>query len=156
MRRTPRFLLLAAALAAAPLAAQAQTLQSAELSAQIDGGFDFRGRTMNWHFTADGRVAGNSTASRLALGGMGETFGIVNEGTWHRAGNFLCIQWQRPRPQPEACYTVTLRSDGMTVLSGPEMITGQIESAGPNPNIVPAAPPSARPDRNVHRIPGAR
>ncbi len=153
-------LFLAASVAAIlPLgAAQAEPLQSAELSTLIGKkGFEFRGRYQMWKFAPDGRVtADDSRIPALVLGGSSEQFGIKNSGTWRLAGNQLCIQWQDA--QSPQCYTVTKTTGRMVTLSGPRTIEGTIDASDetglaetPTPRA-PATPPGYR----YQRIPGAR
>jgi hypothetical protein len=150
---------------AAPIAARAATLQTADLAARVDGGFVLRGATLDfhneavvWHFKPDGSVTGNSAKDHLVRGGMGAKFGIENAGTWRRVGNRLCIAWQKPEPRAETCQAVSIGPHDMVVLSGPKMVEGVLEAedTGPNPNLAPASPPSDRSAPPHHRIPGAR
>ncbi len=149
-------LLLAAVL---PLgAAQAEPLQSAELSALLGSkGFEFRGHHQMWKFGPDGRVtADDSRIPPLVLGGSSEQFGMKNSGTWRLAGNQLCIQWQDAR-EPQ-CYTVTKTTGRMVMLSGPRTIEGTIDAREDTGYAeTPAAPaPATPPGYRYQRIPGPR
>lgn len=155
-------LLAASAAAIVPIAAaNAQPLQSSELKARTgDGRFEFRGRTLVWSFTPDGKVTSDYTTSRMELGGIGETFGLKDSGTWRRDGDRLCITWQSSQGS-ENCYTVAQGQGRMVTLMGPQMIEGTLESsAGTGHSDTPAGPsnPVAReqPKVRVPRIPGAR
>ena len=101
-RRFAAALAAAAALALAPAFA-ADRMLGPELATRIGaGGFEFRGfgrttsgfENMIWRFSPDGKVTGEAAMSgRLISGGMAETFGMKNAGTWRRQGESLCIQW---------------------------------------------------------------
>ena len=130
MRRdTVTKLLLAASVAAfVPLGtAQAQPLQSAEVSALIGtNGFEFRGHQTMWKFSPDGKVTADDNNYRATQGGMGETWGMKNSGTWRVEGNQLCIKWQNA--QSDQCYTVTRGQGRMVTLAGPRTLAGTIDA----------------------------
>jgi hypothetical protein len=160
MRRdTVTKLVLAAAIAAlVPLgAAQAQTLQSAELNALIGkNGFEFRGRQTMWKFAPDGKVTADDNNYRATQGGMGETWGMKNSGTWRVEGNQLCIKWADA--QRDACYTVTRGQGRMVTLAGARTLEGTIDSRDDAGFAeTPRAPASAVPPGfRYQRVPGAR
>jgi len=158
-RKTVTNLILAASLAAlAPFgAAQAQTLQSAELSALIGkSGFEFRGRQTMWKFAPDGKVTADDNNYRATQGGMGETWGMKNSGTWRVEGNQLCIKWQNA--QSDQCYTVTRGQGRMVTLAGARTLEGTLDARDDTGLAeTPRAPaPVQQPGYRFQRVPGAR
>lgn len=152
--------LLAASVAAfAPLgAAQAEPLQSAELTAFIGkSGFEFRGRQTMWKFAPDGKVTADDNNYRAGQGAMGETWGMKNTGTWRLEGNTLCIQWQDARSAQ--CYTVTRTTGRMVVLAGPRQLEGTLDARdetgfAETPRNAPLI--GQQPGYRYQRVPGAR
>ncbi|MGH7003909.1 MAG: hypothetical protein ACREIP_08180 [Alphaproteobacteria bacterium] len=127
-------LTLTAAGSIAPLAAE--PLPSAQIAERTAGNqFEFRGRTLVWRFTPDGRVQADYTVSRMTLGGMGEQFGMRTAGTWRRDGDRLCIDWRQGSPWASGCYAITAGRGTMVHLAGPQVIEGSLES-------VQSAPPA--------------
>ncbi len=154
-------LFLAASVAAfVPLgAAAAEPLQSAELAALVGNkGFEFRGRQVMWKFAPDGKVQSDDNNSRATQGGMGESWGIKNSGTWRLQGEKLCIQWQNSNS--DQCFTVTKSANGMVVLAGPRTLEGKLEAADSTGYAGTPARPAAQaavpPGYRYQRIPGAR
>lgn len=158
-RNTVTKLFFAASVAAfVPLgAAQAEPLQSAELSALIGkSGFEFRGRQTMWKFAPDGKVTADDNNYRATQGGMGETWGMKNAGTWRVEGNQLCIKWQNA--QSDQCYTVTRGQGRMVTLAGARTLEGAIDARDDTGFAeTPQAPaPAVPPGYRYQRIPGAR
>lgn len=125
----------ATALAAAPGLA-ADRMLAPELASRIGaGGFEFRGfgkttsgfENMIWRFGADGRVTGEAAMSgRLISGGMAETFGMKNAGTWRREGESLCLKWDAGNRRFDGCYVVLSGAKGTVYLIGPQLLEGKI------------------------------
>jgi hypothetical protein len=158
-RKSVTRLLLAASVAAiVPLGAvHAEPLQSAEVAALIGKqGFEFRGRNTMWKFSPDGKVAADDSVYRATQGGMGETWGMKNTGTWRVEGQQLCIQWSNAAG--DQCYTITRSGGRMVVLAGPRTIEGTIDAREDTGFAeTPAAPPVATPPGyRYQRVPGAR
>ena len=134
-RRFAAALAAAAALALAPAFA-ADRMLAPELASRIGaGGFEFRGfgrttsgfENMIWRFSPDGKVTGEAAMSgRLVSGGMAETFGMKNAGTWRRQGESLCIQWDAGNRRFSGCYVVLSGAKGTVYLIGPQMLEGKI------------------------------
>jgi hypothetical protein len=155
LNNTVTQLLVAASVAAfVPLgAAQAQQLQSAELGALIGkNGFEFRGQQTMWKFAPDGKVTADDNVYRATQGGMGETWGMKNTGTWRTQGNQLCIKWQNA--QSDQCYTVTRGQGRMVTLAGSRTIAGTID-ARDNTGLA-EQPGHQYQYQPYQRIPGAR
>ncbi len=134
----------ATALAFAPALA-ADRMLAPELATRIGADhFEFRGfsKTMSgfenmiWRFGADGRLTGEAAMSgRLTSGGMGETFGMKNAGTWRREGESLCLQWDAGNRRFSGCYVVLSGAKGTVYLIGPQLLEGKIyrgNEAGPS------------------------
>lgn len=154
-RTVTRFLLAAGIAGLAPFGvAHAQQLQSAEL-AQLVGksGFDFRGRQTMWKFAPDGKVTADDNNYRATQGGMGESWGMKNTGTWRLEDNQLCIQWQNA--QSAQCYTVT-RGQGrmVTLASGARTLEGTLDAR--DDTGLAEKPGYQYNYRREQRIPGAR
>jgi hypothetical protein len=160
MRRNSvtRMFLAASLAASVPLGgAQAEPLQSAEVAALIGKqGFDFRSRQIMWKFSPDGKVQADDNSSRATQGGMGETWGMKNTGTWRLEGEKLCIQWQDA--QSAQCFTISRGTGRMVVLSGPRTIEGNLDAREDTGFAeTPAAPPAATPPGyRYQRVPGGR
>jgi hypothetical protein len=153
-----RWLLAASVAAFVPVGvAEAQTLQSAELTALIGSkGFDFRGRQTMWKFAPDGKVTADDNNYRATQGGMGESWGMKNTGTWRVQGNQLCIKWENAAS--DACYTVTRGQGRMVTLAGSRSLEGTLDArddtgfAETPQQREPATPPGYR----YQRVPGGR
>ena len=158
-RKSVTRLLFAASIAAlVPLGAvHAEPLQSAEVAALIGKqGFEFRGRNTMWKFSPDGKVAADDSVYRATQGGMGESWGMKNTGTWRLAGQQLCILWRNAAG--EQCYTITRSSGRMVVLAGPRTIEGTIDAREDTgfAETPPATPAATPPGYRYQRVPGGR
>jgi len=146
-------LVLAAALAASTAHASEPMTAEALASRAGDGHFEFRGsaRTLNgfenviWRFSPDGRVSMEGALSKLFyLGGMGEQFGLKGTGTWHRAGDKICIAWDDYNRRFDGCYGLLVERGLNVHLTGPLFFSGTLERAAEAPARVAARPASAR------------
>lgn len=125
----------AAALLAAAAPAGAEPMPSAQIAARTAGDeFEFRGFAKTeagfenhiWRFSRDGWVRSESAMSRLALGAMGEQFGLRAQGTWRRQGDQLCLAWERSARRFDGCYTVLKGLGNMVHLTGPQFFEGTL------------------------------
>jgi hypothetical protein len=114
----------------------ADRMLAPELASRIGADrFEFRGfgktasgfENMIWRFAADGRLSGEAAMSgRLTRGGMGETFGMKNAGTWRREGESLCLAWDAGNRRFNGCYVVLSGAGGTVYLIGPQILEGKI------------------------------
>jgi hypothetical protein len=150
-----RMAIVAATIFAAAAPAAAEPMPSAQVAALTAGGeFEFRGFAQTragfenhvWRFSRDGRVRSESAMGRLALGGMGEQFGLRAAGTWRRQGDQLCLAWEPSARRFDGCYTVLAGRGRMVNLVGPQVFEGTLEPSAPFGEAGTAERrPSARP-----------
>ena len=107
-----------------------------------DASFEFRGsgRTLSgfenmiWRFSQDGRVVSEGAISRIFYwGGMGEQFGLQGTGTWHRAGDKICVVWDAYSRRFDGCYDVLIERGRIVHFAGPQFITGTMERSAQVP-----------------------
>lgn len=136
MSRASLVSLAAAAVLAAMPSLAADRMLAPELASRIGADrFEFRGygktmrgfENMIWRFTPDGKVTGEASMSgRLVSGGMAETFGLKNAGTWRREGERLCLAWDAGNQRFDGCYAVLSAAKGTVYLIGPQMLEGKL------------------------------
>jgi len=112
-------------------------MRSQELASLVDEGtFEFRGsgRTSSgfenlvWRFSPDGRVYSEGAISRIFYwGGMGEQFGLKGTGTWHRAGDKVCVALDAYNRRFDGCYDVLAQRGHIVHFAGPQFMTGTME-----------------------------
>ena len=131
----------AATMLAAAAPAGAEPMPSAQIAALTAGDeFEYRGFAMTragfenhiWRFSRDGRVRSESAMSRLAVGAMGEQFGLRAVGTWRRRGDEICVTWEPGARRFDGCYTVLAGKGRMVHLTGPQFFEGTLEPAAPD------------------------
>ena len=142
------------AVAAVASPAAAEPMPSGQIAALTAGDtFEFRGfaRTRSgfenhiWRFAPDGRVTSESSMGRMALGGMGEQFGLRAVGIWRRQGDQLCLQWEPGARRFDGCYTVLKGHGRMVHLAGPQFFEGTLGPSGPATGTAERRPAGPRP-----------
>ena len=140
---------IALAVLAAAAPAAAEPMPSAQIAALTAGDeFEFRGFAKTeagfenhiWQFSRDGWVRSESAMSRLAVGAMGEQFGLRAAGTWRRQGDQLCLAWERSARRFDGCYTLLKGLGRMVHLTGPQFFEGTLEPLGAENGMAERSP----------------
>lgn len=142
----------AATILAAATSAGAEPMPSAQIAALTAGdAFEFRGFARTpagfenhiWRFSPDGRVRSESAMSRLAVGAMGEQFGLRAAGTWRRQGDRICLAWEPGARRFDGCYSVLIGQGRMVHLTGPQFFEGTLAPSAGDTGTA-ERPPKAR------------